>query len=125
MSAVVELLSDDEDVKVPEHLKGAFAVLRRGLKESPELRTGLGFTVVVSLGVTVASLVTPVLVQLIFDHGFTGGYRPAYVDTVCAVALVLVGLTYIAGRAAARRLVRASEQALMALRVKTFEHIHR
>ena len=51
---------------------------------------------VVSLGVTVASLVTPVLVQLIFDHGFTGGYRPAYVDTVCAVALVLVGLTYIA-----------------------------
>ena len=59
MSAV-ELLADDEDVKVPEHLKGAFAVLRRGLRESPELRAGLGFTVIVSLGVTVASLVTPV-----------------------------------------------------------------
>ena len=44
---------------------------------------------------------------------------------VCAVALVLVVLTYVAGRAAARRLVRASEQALMALRVKTFAHIHR
>ena len=120
-----ELARSDPELEVPPHLVGALAVLRRGLRESPDLRTGLGFTVVVSLGVTVASLVTPVLVQLIFDHGFTGGYRPAYVDTVCAVALVLVGLTYVAGRAAARRLVRASEQALMALRVKTFEHIHR
>jgi len=62
MSAVVELLAEDDEANVPEHLKGAFAVLRRGLKESPELRTGLGFTVIVSLGVTVASLVTPVLV---------------------------------------------------------------
>ena len=42
MSAVAELLADDEDVKVPEHLKGAFAVLRRGVRESPELRAGLG-----------------------------------------------------------------------------------
>jgi len=46
MSAVVELLADEEDDKVPEHLKGAFAVLRRGIRESPELRTGLGFTAV-------------------------------------------------------------------------------
>jgi len=67
MSAVVELLADEENDKVPEHLKGAFAVLRRGIRESPELRTGLGFTVIVSLGVTVATLVTPVLVQQVFD----------------------------------------------------------
>ncbi len=120
-----DVARSDPEPEVPPHLVGAMAVLKRGLRESPDLRTGLGFTVVVSLGVTVASLVTPVLVQLIFDHGFTGGYRPRYVNTVCAVALVLVVLTYVAGRAAARRLVRASEQALMALRVKTFAHIHR
>jgi ATP-binding cassette subfamily B protein len=115
----------DDDLPVPLHLTGAWAVLKRGLRESPELRTGLGFTVVISLGVTVSSLLTPVLVQLIFDHGFTGGFRPRFIFSVCAVALLLVVLTYVAGKAAARRLVRASEQALMSLRVKTFAHIHR
>ena len=48
----VELLRDDEDLRVPEELQGAFAVLRRGLRESPQLRAGLWFTVVISLGVT-------------------------------------------------------------------------
>jgi putative ABC transport system ATP-binding protein len=126
VSAVAaELLqSGDEDLAVPPHLRSARAVLARGLRESPELRSGLGFTVIISLGVTVASLVTPVVIQLIFDNGFRGGFRPSYVFTVCAVALILVVLTYVAGRAAARRLVRASEQALMSLRVKTFQHIH-
>src|SRR5437667_417379 len=124
MSAVVELLSDDEDVKIPDHLKGAFAVLRRGLKESPELRAGLGFTVIVSLGVTVASLVTPVLVQQIFDKGFTPTFNARFVYGRCAAAFLLVVLAFVAARSAGRRLVRASENALMHLRVRTFRHIH-
>jgi len=115
----------DDELKVPPHLKSAWAVLRRGLSESPELRRGLGFTIVVSLGVTVASLVTPVLVQLVFDNGFDGGFRPRYVYTVTGVAFGLVGLTFVAARAAGRRLVQASETALMLLRVRTFGHIHR
>ena len=114
----------DEDLVVPLHLQSARAVLRRGLHESPELRKGLGLTVVISLGVTAATLITPVLVQQIFDHGFEGGFRAGYVYTLCGAALALVILTYIASRLAARRLVNASEQALMALRVRTFEHIH-
>jgi putative ABC transport system ATP-binding protein len=114
----------DEDLPVPPHLRGAWAVLKLGLRESPELRVGLAFTVVVSLGVTVAALVTPVLVQQIFDHGLTGGFKPKFVYSICTVAILLVVLTYVAGRAAARRLVRSSEEALMALRVKTFAHIH-
>lgn len=116
----------DAELAVPEHLRSAWDVLKLGLRESPELRKGLGFTVVVSLGVTVATLVTPVLIQQIFDHGFTGGvFHAAFVFRICVIALFLVVLTYVAGRAAARRLVRASEEALMQLRVKTFAHIHR
>lgn len=115
----------EPELEIPPYLQSARSVLRRGLRESPELRKGLGFTVVISLGVTVASLVTPVLVKKIIDNGFTGGFQAAYVFSVCGWAFGLVVLTYIAGRAAARRLVRASEQALMALRVRTFEHIHR
>jgi ATP-binding cassette, subfamily B, bacterial len=104
--------TDQEEIEIPPHLRSAWGVLRRGVRESPELRAGLGFTVVISLGVTVATLVTPVLVQLVFDNGFDGAFG-------------LVILTFIAARAAARRLVLASETALMNLRVRTFGHIHR
>ncbi len=115
----------DEDLPIPEHLRGAWSVLVRGLRISPELRKGLGFTLVVSLAAAVAGLVAPVLVQQIFDHGFTGGFRPRFVFAICGLSFALVVATYLAGRAAARRLVRASEEALMALRVRGFEHIHR
>ncbi len=109
---------------VPEELRGAWAVLRRGIRESPELRRGLWFTVVVSLGVTVAELVTPVLVQQVFDHGFTPEFDPAFVFGRCAAAFALVVLAFVAARAAGRRLVVAAELALKNLRVRTFSHIH-
>ncbi len=128
MSTVAELQAagsiDDDQIPVPEELTGAIAVLRRGIRESPELRRGLGFTVIVSLGVTVTSLVTPVLIQNVFDHGFDGGFRPGYVYSICMAAIALVGLAFAAARSAGRRLVRAAEQALMELRVRTFAHIH-
>ncbi len=125
MSAPTDTVRPEQDLGVPPHLEGAWAVLRRGVAESPELRRGLTFTVVVSLGVTIASLVTPVLVQQVFDNGFRGGFRPRFVYGACGAALGLVVLTYLAARAAARRLVRASEAALLDLRVRTFAHIHR
>jgi ATP-binding cassette, subfamily B, bacterial len=115
----------EPELEIPPHLQRARSVLRRGLRESPELRKGLGLTVVISLGVTVSTLITPVLVKKIIDNGFTGGFRARYVFVVCGWAAGLIAFTYVAGRAAARRLVRASEHALMMLRVRTFEHIHR
>ena len=36
-------------------------VLRRGLRESPELRRGIGFTLILALVVTIANLVSPIL----------------------------------------------------------------
>ncbi len=121
---MIELERLDEDLPIPEHLRSARAVLGRGLRESPELRRGIVFTVIVSLAATAAGLVGPILIQQIFDHGFTGGFRAGFVMAVCGSSLVLVLGAYFAGRAAARRLARASEQALMALRVRTFTHIH-
>jgi putative ABC transport system ATP-binding protein len=115
----------EEDLPIPVHLQKAWSVLVRGLRESPALRKGLGFTVIVSLAAAVANLVAPVLIQQIFDHGFRGGFRPRFVFGICGISFVLVAGTYAAGRAAARRLVGASEEALMELRVRGFEHIHR
>jgi ATP-binding cassette subfamily B protein len=115
---------EEEALPVPEHLRGAFAVLARGLRMSPALRRGLGFTVVISLGETIVVLLVPILIQQIFDHGFTGGFRPVFVFSLCAAAAALVVGSYVAARAAARRLVKASEEALMDLRVRGFRHIH-
>jgi putative ABC transport system ATP-binding protein len=120
-----EIVRDGGELEIPEELRGSFGVLRRGVRESPELRVGLVFTVIISLGVVVAHLTTPVLVQLVFDHGFDGGFRAGFVAGVCGVAFALVALTFVAGREAGRRLVRAAEGAMMALRVRTFAHIHR
>ncbi|HEX5904188.1 MAG TPA: ABC transporter ATP-binding protein [Actinomycetota bacterium] len=114
-----------EGALVPAHLRGARQVLVRGLTESPELRTGLAFTAVISLAEASAALIVPILIQQIFDHGFTGGFRPGFVFTICAIGLAVLIVGYLAGWAAARRLTRASETALTTLRVRTFAHIHR
>jgi ATP-binding cassette subfamily B protein len=124
MTAAVDV-ARGQDLEIPDELSSSFAVLRRGIRESPELRAGLGLTVIISLGVVVANLTTPVLIQLVFDHGFDGGFRPVFVGTACAVAFALVVLTFAAARAAGRRLVLAAEGAMMGLRVRTFAHIHR
>jgi ATP-binding cassette subfamily B protein len=125
MTAAAPVVRDDDGLEIPEELQGSFAVLRRGIGESPELRAGLGFTVIISLGVVVAHLTTPVLIQLVFDHGFDGGFRPVFVGSACAAAFAIVVLTFAAARSAGRRLVRAAEGAMMGLRIRTFAHIHR
>jgi putative ABC transport system ATP-binding protein len=116
--------AEEEHLPVPAHLRGAFAVLAQGLRETPALWRGLGLTVVISLGQTVVVLLIPILIQQIFDHGFDGGFRPAFVFPLCAVSGGLVIVAYVTQRAAARRLVRASEEALTELRVRGFRHIH-
>jgi putative ABC transport system ATP-binding protein len=115
---------EEEILPVPPHLRGAFAVLVQGLRASPALRRGLGFTVVISLGQTVVVLLVPILVQQVFDHGFEGGFRPGFIYPLCAVGAGLVIAAFIAARAAAVRLVQASEAALSDLRVRGFRHIH-
>jgi ATP-binding cassette subfamily B protein len=114
---------DDDAIPVSEELSSAWAVLKRGISESPELRRGLFLTVIVSLGVTAVSLITPVLIQRIFDNGLDP-WNPTYVYTTCGAALVLVVVAFAAARAAGRRLVTAAENAMMGLRVRTFSHIH-
>src|SRR4051794_13824929 len=123
MSAELASLHDDDALPVPEELQGAWSVLKRGIGGSTELRRGLGMTVVVSLGVTVVSLVTPVLIQKVFDNGLSP-FNAQYTYTICAIGFVLVIIAFLAARIAGRRLVVAAENAMMQLRVNTFSHIH-
>lgn len=124
MSVPAEFL-EDGTLPVPPHLRSDLRVLIAGLRESPGLVRALRSTAVLSLTAATVYLVVPLLVQQVFDEGFDGGFRPGFVFGRAGIALVLIGFAYLSGRWAARRLVRASEQALADLRVRGFEHIHR
>jgi ATP-binding cassette subfamily B protein len=117
----------EEEIIPTKHIEGALALLRRGLRETPELRAGLGYTIGLALALTAVRVLIPILVQQILDRGLVGpeGYRPRFVITACLIAAVLVVFVYFAGRTTYRRLVRASENALAALRIRAFAHIHR
>ena len=115
-------LLDDETPSI-----GALAVMKRGIRVSPELRAGLAITVVMALTAAVGRLIVPILVQLVLDNGVLSddGYDGAYVWTVSTAALAVVLLVAAASRVALIRLVDMAETVLMNLRVRVFEHIHR
>lgn len=115
-------LLDDEQPSI-----GALEVMKRGLRVSPELRAGLGITVVMALTAAIGRLVVPILVQLILDNGVLGdeGYRAGYVWTASLLALAVVLVVAAASRVALMRLVDMAETVLMNLRVRVFGHIHR
>ncbi|HYZ46847.1 MAG TPA: ABC transporter ATP-binding protein [Actinomycetota bacterium] len=122
----IDLVSRD-DFQAPAELESAWGVLKRGLRESPELRAGALHTVLLAAVSTGGSLLLPVLIQQILDNGIRAGgeeVRLTFVFALCAVAGVATMGVYLAGRAAFRRLVAASEAALRGLRVRTFRHIH-
>jgi ATP-binding cassette, subfamily B, bacterial len=106
---------------------GALAVLRRGVAATPELRQGILFTAVMALATAAGKLAVPILIQQILDRGVTAdaAFRPEFVYPACALTGVGVVLLYLVNRATYLRLVRASENSLLGLRVRAFDHIHR
>ena len=106
---------------------GAVAVLRRGLAATPELRQGVALTLLMAVVTAAGKLAVPILIQQILDRGVLGddGYRPGFVYPACAVAAVVVLALYVVGRGTYLRLVRTAEASLLALRVRTFDHVHR
>jgi len=109
-----------------ENRSGALSVLRRGVRESPELRAGLKYTVALGLAMTAGRVVIPVLVQQVLDRGLTGrgGFRPATVYTMSIIAVAVIVFVYFAARITFLRMVKAGEASLVALRVRAFDHIH-
>ena len=111
---------------IDEEQPPALRILRRGLGESPELRRGLGITVMFALLSALARLVLPVLVQQTLDRGFEDGavdVRFVAWSTLLAAAVIFViyGLTTVTYR----RVIRVAENTLLAMRLRTFGHIQR
>ena len=105
----------------------AMTVLRRGLKVSPELRSGAVITVLMALIVASGSLAIPILIQQILDKGLTGreGLDSGFIYSSCIIALVLIVLVIITQRATYNRLVKIAETTILELRIRVFAHLQR
>ena len=106
---------------------GAVAVLRRGLRESPDLRRSLRLTVVFALAGAAGRLTIPILVQQVINGGLLAdeGFRPAFTFGVCGLAAVVIVSVMLLARVTYVRLITASEAMIRDLRVRTFAHVHR
>jgi ABC-type multidrug transport system fused ATPase/permease subunit len=105
---------------------GAIAIVRKGLRLSPEFTKGIGLTMVLAFIATVGRIVIPVAAQQAIDHGFdaAGGVDVGEVKLMAGLATVAVLVTAAAAYLMNRRLYRASESGLATLRIKAFRHVH-
>ncbi|MEV4410413.1 ABC transporter ATP-binding protein [Catellatospora sp. NPDC049609] len=100
--------------------------LRRALRLSPELRTGLTVTLLLAVGMTAGRAAVPVAVQRGIDDGLRGPGGPDFgvVAVIGAAGLAVLAASMLCGYAMMLRLFEVSETALAAVRVKVFRHIH-
>ena len=104
----------------------AMEILRRGLRSSPELRRGLGITVVFALLSAMARLVLPVLIQQAIDGGFNQGeVDVGFIVRAALGAGALVLIIYVLTVFTYRRVIQTAENTLLATRMRTFSHIQR
>jgi putative ABC transport system ATP-binding protein len=117
-------LDEDEHTTVPE---GALVVLRRGLRQSPELLQGLVATVALGVLVAAGKLTVPIVIQRALDRPprADGSIDLPYIVTVAAVATAVVIVAGVLARWAQLRLIHRAELAIANLRVAAFEHVHR
>jgi ATP-binding cassette, subfamily B, bacterial len=105
---------------------GAVEVLSRGVKTTPELRRGIGVTLLLAFLGAAGRVVVPILVQQSIDRGISGDQVD--VGLVAMLGLIGVGVVTISSlsqRTAVARLGMRSEEALYGLRLRLFDHIHR
>ena len=112
-------------IESSRHL-GTWAILRRGLELSPELRRGIGVTVLLALISTAGRVVVPFVVQQTIDRGIlaSSGADVGLVVRLVLLAACGVVLTAVTSYFVNVRLFRASESGLATLRIKAFRHIH-
>ncbi|MDN5797851.1 MAG: ABC transporter ATP-binding protein/permease [Intrasporangium sp.] len=100
--------------------------LKRGLALSPELRKGVGVTILLAVLSTLGRVLIPFVVQRTTDDGILAPGGPD-VDVVLGwvgVALAGVLVTAFSAYLVNVRLFTASESGLATLRVSAFRHIH-
>ena len=106
--------------------RSTWETLKRGIELSPEIRRGIGVTVVLAVLSTVGKLLVPFVVQRTTDEGIlaVGGPDAGIVLRYVLLAMVGVAVTALCSYFVNVRLFTASENGLSSLRIKAFRHIH-
>ncbi|MPZ52677.1 MAG: ATP-binding cassette domain-containing protein [Acidimicrobiia bacterium] len=105
--------------------RSSLGSIRRGLRLSPELKVGLGGTIVLALIATAGRIVVPIAIQQIIDGGITDqGVDMGFVGQRVAWAALAVVITAATSGWMNYRLARVAETALSGIRIKAFRHIH-
>src|SRR3954451_12995097 len=104
----------------------AMATLKRGLKLSPELYTGLAGTLGFAVIATAGKVVVPVAIQQGLDRGLraAGGPNLDVILAIVAITACVLLVTMLSAYAMNVRLYTVSERALAGVRTRTFRHIH-
>jgi ABC-type multidrug transport system fused ATPase/permease subunit len=106
----------------------ALQTIRRGMEISPELRHGLGVTLLLALVATVGQVIVPITIQQTLDHGLRAeGQGGADVGFMVRMGLLAAGailLTGVASYVMTTRLFTQAERGLATLRIKAFRHVH-
>ncbi len=105
---------------------GAIETIRRGVHFSPELKEGIGVTLVLALIASIGQVVVPVAVQRTIDHGLNGPGGPdvsyaVWMGLAAGAAIIVAGW---ASYLMTARLFTSSERGLATLRIKAFRHVH-
>ncbi|QIK76799.1 ABC transporter ATP-binding protein [Nocardioides piscis] len=104
----------------------AMETIRLGMRYSPELREGLGVTLLLAVVASCGQVVVPIAVQQTLDRGLNGpdGPRLDYVVWMGVAAFLAVVVTSLASYAMTSRLFTTSERGLATLRTRAFRHVH-
>jgi len=119
MSNVTTTMDSGENI-------GAMDTIRRGVAISPELREGLGVTLLLAVVASCGQVVVPIAVQQTLDKGLNGpdGPRLSYVVWLGLAAALAIVVTSGASYLMTTRLFSTSERGLATLRIKAFRHVH-
>lgn len=105
---------------------GAWETLRRGVRHSPELVEGIGWTLTLAVIASVGQVVVPIAVQQTIDKGLRGPDGPdaTFTTWLALAAGLAIVVTGWASYAMTARLFSTAERGLASLRVKAFRHVH-
>ncbi len=118
---VTPRIDDDEEVDA-----GALEVLRAGVRATPELRTGLGVSIVMALVMALGKMVIPISIQQILSRG-VGDDGPDWTFIILTGAAATVAMLALAvlTRFTYMRLMVTAENVIYGLRTRAFAHVHR
>ncbi len=111
--------------------EGAWQLFRRGIEQSPELRNGLGATIVMGLAVAAGRIVIPVVIQRTIDQAIsTADDGSTQVDlgqvlTYALIATAVVLSSAVIAVIARRRMIVNAEATIYGLRTRSFAHVHK